>query len=131
MKNTTKLVYIALLTQFAFYFFVGCGGPRFSIITTTNLGLHANSGDGTTRPPQVSLAYKRAELALVPTDRELAVKADNEKRDCYSSLAAFHFDNRWFGEANLYQFIATGHASRDILTPTFITEAKQAASGVK
>lgn len=86
----------------------GCGTPRVNLITGTTIGLKATPGDGETRPPQVLLGYKRAELALVPTTGSGAT----ENTDAQSTLASFHFSTRWFGHTEIDSFIATGNAAR-------------------
>jgi len=85
-------------------------GPRVVISTGTTIGLKATPGDGYTRPPQVTLGYKRAELALVPTKGVKATAAN----DAYSTLAAIHFDTQWFGKTELESFLVTGIAAREI-----------------
>ncbi len=121
MRMVTKFVCSFMFILSLSLFLLGCGGPRFSIITATNMGLNINSGDGNTRPPQVAVAYKRTELALVPTGRNHAIKDPDIKKnkDAYSSLAGYHFYTEWFGPTTLSQFISTGHASRDIQTDVF------------
>jgi hypothetical protein len=85
--------------------------PHVIISTGTTLGLKATPGDGESRPPQVTLGYKRAEVALVPTNGDAA----HEKgTDAFSTLAAFDFRTRWFGQTELSSFIATGLTARDI-----------------
>jgi hypothetical protein len=90
----------------------GCG-PRVLIVTGTTLGLKATPGDGETRPPQVTLGYKRAETAIVPTKGEFGTA----NSDAYSVLAAFDFRSAWFGKTELASFIASGNAARKIQTP--------------
>lgn len=104
------------------------------INTGTSIGLKATPGDMQTRPPQVTLAYKRAELALVPTQGNVAVDCKTETNGCpkccpagedskvpqdkdaFSTLATFYFRTQWFGDTELDSFIATGHAARAIQT---------------
>jgi hypothetical protein len=85
-----------------------CGTPRVNLITGTTIGLKATPGDGETRPPQVTLGYKRAEVALVPTSGMGATA----ETDAQSTLASFHFSTRWFGHTEIDSFIATGNAAR-------------------
>jgi len=106
----------------------GCG-PRMNIVTSTTVGLHATPGDGSTQPPQVSLAYKRAEVAVIPTgeggalDGPAATAAASDDSassdpcsqsgsDLFSAVTAFGFQTRWFGKTALDSVIATGHAAR-------------------
>lgn len=97
----------------------GCG-TRVGIITGTTIGLKATPGDGSTRPPQVTLAYKRAEAAIVPTAGTKATATT----DAYSTLAAFHLRTEWFGDTEITSFIGTGGAAKDILSPgTKFTDA--------
>jgi len=97
----------------------GCG-TRVSIITGTTIGLKATPGDGSTRPPQVTLGYKRAEAAIVPTKGEKATAAT----DAYSTLAAFHLQTEWFGDTEITSFIGTGTAAKTILgSGTTFTDA--------
>ena len=99
----------------------GCG-PRVLIATGTTLGLKATPGDGQSRPPQVTLGYKRAEAALIPTSGGKATRtspptADNT--DAFSTLAAFDFESVWFGKTELSSFIATGFAAKYIQGEAF------------
>ena len=87
---------------------------RMTVSTGTTIGLNATPGDGKSQSPQVTLAYKRAELALVPTGEKAAKKEDGNNSDAYSALAIIDFRTKWFTGTSIDQFIATGHASRDI-----------------
>jgi hypothetical protein len=91
----------------------GCA-RRLTLSTGTVIGLTATPGDGQSQPPQITLAYKRAEMALVPTGGNAAT--NKRPTDAYSALAVIDFQTRWFRETSIDQFIATGHASRDIQT---------------
>jgi len=96
-------------------FFSGCA-QRLHVATGTTIGLVANSGDGSSRPPHVTLAYKRAEMAFVPTGQKAATKgAKGGNTDAYSALAVFDFQTKWFGKTTIQQFIGTGHAARDVI----------------
>jgi len=118
MKRVVGLGLCALVALVA-----GCG-PRVILTTGTTLGLKATPGDGQTRPPQVTLGYKRAELALVPTSG----KGATTNSDAASTLAAFYFSTEWFGKTELSSFIGTGHAARDIQQePKFQDEINKAA----
>jgi len=86
-------------------------GPRVVIVTGTTLGLKATPGDGNSRPPQVTLGYKRAEAAIVPTNGAVSMK---DGTDAFSTMAAFDFRTRWFGETELASFVGTGFAVREI-----------------
>ena len=93
----------------------GCE-KRVTITTSTTVGLSATPGDLNTTPPQVVLAYKRAELALVPTGSTAASTSEGDHgTDAYSTLAVFNLKTAWFGETKLDSFIATGHASRSLM----------------
>jgi len=83
--------------------------PRVIIVTGTTLGLKATPGDGNSRPPQVTLGYKRAEAALVPTS---GAAADDHGRDAFSTMAAFDFRTRWFGQTELASFVGTDRRAR-------------------
>lgn len=85
-------------------------GPRVVISTGTTIGLKATPGDGNTRPPQVTLGYKRAETALVPTAGGKAT-AD---ADAFSTLAAIYFSTKWFGRTEIHSFVGSGVAAREI-----------------
>lgn len=91
----------------------GCA-QRMTVSTGTIIGLNATPGDGQTQAPQVTLAYKRSELAFVPTGERLAKKGPPIDTDAYSALAIIDFKTRWFRGTQIDQFIATGHAARDI-----------------
>ena len=93
-----------------------------TVITGTTLGLHASPGDGGTSPPSVTFAYKRAEMALVPTSGSAAQNNQDPatNQDAYSTMCVFGADLNWFGTAWIGQFIATGHAARNAATnPSF------------
>lgn len=98
----------------------GCG-PRMLISTGTTIGLKATPGDGQTRPPQVTFAYKRAETAFVPTKGQKSASCPSPDTgavcgsDAFSSLAAIQFSTEWFGTTELKSFIGTGIAARDII----------------
>jgi hypothetical protein len=103
----------------------GCTGLRVIITTGTTIGLKATPGDGQTRSPQVTLGYKRAELALVPTAGTHASATE----DAFSTLAAFYFNTKWFGRTELSSFIGTGAAARDIQQqPEFQKEIAEATA---
>lgn len=94
----------------------GCA-RRMTVATGTVIGLNANPGDGQSQLPQITFAYKRAEFALVPTGGNTATNdsSSNPKAtDAYSALAIVDFKTKFFSETSIDQFIATGHASRDI-----------------
>lgn len=97
----------------------GCGTPRLLIATGTTIGLKATPGDGQARPPQVTFAYKRAELAVVPSPRGSAERAADGSlvSEAYSTLAAFSFVTDWFDETCLDSLVATGHAARLLQDP--------------
>lgn len=105
----------------------GCDPRRRVVVATgTTLGLKATPGDGQSRPPQVTLGYKRAELALVPTRGQAATSgapeclnpgagaAPAKCTDAFSTLTAFDFRTRWFGATQLSSFVSTGFAAREI-----------------
>lgn len=91
---------------------VGCGcmGPRVLVVTATSIGLHATPGDGEAQPPQVSLAYKRSETALIPTEADRAT----HDKDAFSALATLDFMTTWFGSTELTSTIATGLAAQNL-----------------
>jgi hypothetical protein len=91
----------------------GCG-PRVNLSTGTTIGLKVTPGDGNTRPPQVTLGYKRAELSLVPVEGNGAT-ADT---DAASTLASLHFSTAWFGHTELDSFIASGWATQQLVEPS-------------
>jgi hypothetical protein len=103
----------------------GCGTSRVIIATGTTIGLKATPGDGSTRPPQVTFGYKRAEAGIVPTRGE-AVKSG--EADAFSTLAAFHFETQFFGRTELDSFIGTGAAAVNIQAQSeFQDQIRQAA----
>lgn len=112
MSRSTRLVVLAALALG----FVACGTPRLLIATGTTIGLKATPGDGQARPPQVTFAYKRAELAVVPTAQGSGKrdKSGNLLQEAYSTLAAFSFFTTWFGETRIDSVVATGHAARNL-----------------
>ena len=92
-----------------------------TMITGTIIGLHVSPGDASSHPPEVTFAYKRSELALIPTAAETAVNnGTNYNSDTYSAFSIFDADIHWFGTSTIEQLIATGHASRTLLSnPAF------------
>jgi len=101
-------------------FSFGCQDKVF-VSTGTLVGLEATPGDGNTQSPQVSFGYKRSEVALVPVKESEGPGYDRESRapvkkgtDAYSVLATFNMAHNWFNATRIEQFIATGHAARDI-----------------
>lgn len=107
--RTTVISLVFVVTAIA----ATCGCARRMTVTTgTTIGLSATPGDGRSQSPQVTLAYKRAEMAIVPTGGRAASKTPDV--DCYSALAIVDFRTKWFSGTALDQFIATGHAARDI-----------------
>jgi hypothetical protein len=109
MRALLALAFLACLA--------GCG-TRVIIATGTTIGLKATPGDGASRPPQMTLGYKRAEASIVPT-RGVAVGND---ADAFSTLAAFHFETRFFGTTELDSFISTGRAAVDIQQESAFTD---------
>lgn len=99
-------------------------GPRVIISTGTTIGLKATPGDGYTRPPQVTLGYKRAETALVPTAGAKATST----ADAFSTLAVIHFSTLWFGTTELQSFLGTGIAARELQG---LAEDKPAPQGIQ
>ena len=98
---------------------LGCGTPRILVATGTTIGLKASPGDGQARPPQVTVAYKRAEVAVIPTpanpeDRVATRENGVSKGEAFSILSFFSLNTIWFGRTNLRSFIATGHAAREV-----------------
>lgn len=108
MCRPTLLALLVVLLSAA-----GCA-PRVNLATGTTIGLKASPGDGNTRPPQVTLGYKRAELSLVPTEGKGAT-ADT---DAASTLASIHFSTKWFGHTELDSFIATGVGAQKLVAPS-------------
>lgn len=114
MKNRSILFPLAALPLLGF---VGCNiGPRMIVVTGTTIGLHASPGDMQSRPPSVTFAYKRSELAIVPTAGSPATEKGTNSTDAYSAFCAFYADMHWFGTSTVSQAIATGHAAREIVT---------------
>jgi hypothetical protein len=101
----------------------GCGTSRVIIATGTTIGLKATPGDGTSRPPQVTFGYKRAESAIVPTKGGVA----NDTTDAFSTLAAIHFETEFFGRTELDSFIGTGAAAIAIQQGAFAEQIGEAA----
>ena len=94
-------------------------GSRMTVVTGTVIGLHASPGDGSSRPPAVTFAYKRSEVALIPTAAQPALEVginSTNRTDTYSAFSVFDADIHWFGGSKIQQFIATGHAARTVVT---------------
>lgn len=77
------------------------------------IGLSITPGDGHTQMPQLTLAYKRAELALIPTAQNLAT---NQTSDCYSVFSSLYFGTSLFGPTEIDDVIGTGFAARNLTT---------------
>ncbi len=97
----------------------GCGTPRLLVATGTTIGLKATPGDGQASPPQVTLAYKRSEVAVVPTpenpeERVATRRNDTSSDEAFSILSVFGLRTIWFGKTSVRSFIATGHAAREV-----------------
>jgi hypothetical protein len=107
---------------------VAACGPRLNVITGTTVGLKASPGDGSTTPPQVTLAYKRAEGALVPTAGNSSTK---DTSDTYSALTAYFLKTSWFGATTLESVISTGHAARNLAKPSSAFQQEFAAATLK
>jgi hypothetical protein len=128
MKLFTPLVLAACMVFIAPL--VGCA-PRMTVATGTTIGLNATPGDGQAQSPQVTFAYKRSEIAKVPTGQQPARKpparaqndSSDQNTDAYSAIAIVDFQTKWFGKTSIDQFIATGHAARDIQEGTEFTAA--------
>jgi hypothetical protein len=105
----------------------GCA-PRVNLSTGTTIGLKATPGDGSTRPPQVTLGYKRAEVSLVPTEGKGATATG----DAVSTLASIHFKSQWFGHTDLDSFIATGLAAQRLVQAdsVYVQEVARVTLGV-
>lgn len=126
-----ELLALAVLLALSTAVTPGCAGKRMRIVTGTTIGLSATPGNPDAgESPQVTLAYKRAELALVPTEGEGSRRDGSDpsrNRDAFSSLAAFHFATEFFGATEVASFLATGQAARSVLaenqgTPSAFTE---------
>lgn len=116
----TRLMALAVVV-----FLAGCGTSRVIVVTGTTIGLKATPGDGTSRPPQVTFGYRRAEASIVPTK---GAAVNSLTADAFSTLAAFHFETRFFGKTELDSFISTGGAALAIQQqPEFQEEIAQAA----
>ena len=113
MKIQITFTFLASIVAVTSVLQTGCA-RRMVVSTGTTIGLHATPGDGKSQTPQVTLAYKRAELALVPTGEKAARKSPAGNSDSYSALAIVDFRTKWFSGTGIDLFIATGHASRDI-----------------
>ena len=104
-----------------------CGHPRVFVGTGTLVGLEATPGnpdEGQT--PAVTFGYRRAEIALVPIEKDDNKKVGQQgtgsepkiKKDAASTLATFNLAHNWFGPARIEQYVATGFSARTILTST-------------
>ena len=134
MKSMTCMTWSSLLILISIFLSLGCA-KKVLITTGTTLGLSASPGDGQSRPPKITLAYKRAETAIIPTGGKRAVlneKKPSKDSDAFSTLAVFFFSTQWFGKTELESFISTGHASRLLISDenqgTEFTESFAAAT---
>ncbi len=129
--------------------FYGCTSKSTVItMTGTTVGLEASPGDAANgQSPSVLFGYKRAEVAIIPVQRDNPGATDKKATalqtpgeatpeslaehngdvptkeqehsmpgtiDAFSVLASFNLAHNWFGPAKIEQFIATGHAARQI-----------------
>ncbi len=117
MSHRLRSVLVLLPTLSLAHCVAGCS--RVIIATGTTVGLKATPGDGQSSPPQVTLGYKRAESALVPTNGEKAThtKDGANDKDALSTLASFSLSTSWFGSTEVASFIATGTAAQEIQAP--------------
>lgn len=124
MYNPRDGCFIAAIGLILSLLTTACIGPRLLVATGTLVGLEAapgNPDDGQT--PAVTFGYRRAEVALVPVEKQDNNKVvpqdtsveQKQKKDAASILATFNLAHNWFGPAKIEQYIATGLASRDIL----------------
>lgn len=108
----------------------GCASnPHVIIATGTTLGIKATPGDGQTRPPQIVVGYKRAELAVIPVDASGAQRDDAHvvQKEAASTVASFYMKNEWTSETVIRSFIGTGFAARSVIdTPAFQEELSHA-----
>lgn len=114
---------MALCTLIIIALAVGCSKkPKVFVATGTIVGLEASPGSTTTPElPSVTFGYKRAEVALVPVDKEStggSIDPPDTQSDAYSVLAVFKAAINWFGPAKIEQFLATGIAAQTIAQPT-------------
>jgi hypothetical protein len=111
----------------------GCG-PRLNLVTGTTVGLKASPGNGTALP-QVTLAYKRSESAVIPTRGASAVASapgsNNQASDAYSALTAYFLQTSWFGKTTLESFISTGPAAQNLAKPNSAFQEEFAAATLK
>ncbi len=117
MKSLFTNVLGLIIFAMALFFFCGCG-PRFNVVTQTGVGIIVKAGDGTTTFPSVSVAYKRSEVATIPTSGDGATMPEDGNiesgSDTYSAFCSFYMESTWFGETKIHQFISTGHASKEL-----------------
>ena len=90
----------------------GCTGPRMTVVEATVIGLNATPGNGASTAPQVTFAYKRAELAIIPTTG----RGGSGQTDCFSSLSALYCNSRFLGTTEIDDFVSTGFASRSLVS---------------
>lgn len=94
----------------------GCSHPRIFVATGTLVGLEATPGEPNEgQVPAVTFGYRRSEVAIVPVEKDQAATNDTDKKDAASTLTTFNLALNWFGPVRIEQYIATGHASRDII----------------
>ncbi len=92
---------------------------RVQVITATTVGLKLSGSPNSELPVSVAFAYKRAELAVVPTAN---LGAEAGKSDAYSVFSAIDFRNSWFNRLALSQVIATGIAAQTVSAPGTFTD---------
>ena len=98
-----------------------------TIVTGTTIGMHITPGNGDSTPPQVTIAYKRAELAVIPTAGTGAtIASGTNTSDAYSSFAGFDFQSGFTSRTKLKQFISTGVASQNLIdNSNFVNALKE------
>lgn len=91
-----------------------CTQPKVFVGTGTLVGLEATPGNPNEgQTPAVTFGYRRAEIAVVPVAKEN--QGGKQDSDAASTLATFNLAHNWFGPARIEQYVATGHAARNLL----------------
>lgn len=123
MRTSTKNCLIMSIGFGCALLTAACGGPRVLVVTGTLVGIEATPGipeEG--QSPAVTFGYRRAEAALVPLEKPASDNSNvvqqgtkNPPKDAASVLATFNLAHNWFGPAKIEQYIATGHAAKDLM----------------
>lgn len=120
MYTQFKKVRIMLIVSSLMLPLYACTQPKVFVGTGTLVGIEATPGNPNEgQTPAVTFGYRRAEVAVVPVAKENQRGKQNSDgvatEDAASALVTFNLAHNWFGPARIEQYVATGHAARNLL----------------